>query len=269
MDASALASWPHVVRGALADGAVAWPIVHTDPCAFERWALSRDVGVAQLAAHGADLVLAYACAEGELAAMALFEKRFLSRLDLRGAVQLTRDEIQEVTQRLRVRLLVGAPGKIDLYRGHAPLRAWVRTCAVRVALKVKRNRLGLAKDTGAVIENLTPVDATPELLSVRAQHRELVQRTIEECFDALSERDKVLLRMRFLDDLSIDQIGVTHGVHRATVARWLQSIREGLLDNLCKRTAQSLRVDPSEVLSLVRLVRPELDVDLEQILGRP
>jgi RNA polymerase sigma-70 factor (ECF subfamily) len=56
-------------------------------------------------------------------------------------------------------------------------------------------------------------------------------------------------------------------VHRATVARWLASAREVVLERTMAQLGDDLRLDPAELVSLIRVVRSELDVSLQGLLA--
>ncbi|MEM1013744.1 MAG: transcriptional regulator, partial [Planctomycetota bacterium] len=58
-----------------------------------------------------------------------------------------------------------------------------------------------------------------------------------------------------------------HDVHRATAARWLVSARETLAKDTQRILRARLHVTQSEIESLHRLVRSDLDVSLCRILS--
>jgi RNA polymerase sigma-70 factor (ECF subfamily) len=61
--------------------------------------------------------------------------------------------------------------------------------------------------------------------------------------------------------------GVVYRVHRATVARWLAAIRSQVFECVCQKLSLKLRSSPSEVASLVRLVRSDIDVSIRRLLA--
>ena len=65
----------------------------------------------------------------------------------------------------------------------------------------------------------------------RVYKREL-QQAFREALASLTSKERNLLRYHYLENLSIDKIGLMYGVHRATAARWINAARE----NLCKQT---------------------------------
>ena len=83
----------------------------------------------------------------------------------------------------------------------------------------------------------------------------------------LTAREKTILRMHFLDSMNIDALGTVFQVHRATVARWLVSIRTHVLHDVRRRLSLDLGASSSEAQSLVRLLRSEVQVSIQRILG--
>jgi RNA polymerase sigma-70 factor (ECF subfamily) len=260
--------WEEAIRGALASGLRDCPGARLDEAGFKSWLADRNIGAEQLGQNGGDLALAYACSNHDRNAVAWLEATHLARLRPSLAlVALGEDDAQEVRQRLRLKLLVGPNPKIGLYYGHAPLTTWVRVCAAREALNLKRKPAGIGDDNVDLLERLTSFAPTPEALAVNSEHRELLRQTLQECFATLGPREKTLLRMRCLDDMSIDQIGAVFRVHRATIARWLVAVREQLQSAVYDQMSAQLETSHSEVVSLVRSLRIEIDVSLARLLG--
>src|SRR5438270_7708306 len=94
------------------------------------------------AEHQADIELARACASGDPGAIERFDAELASCVD-RAVRKIGGDRgaVDEVTQRLRERLLVGTPeraARITEYTGRGPLRAWLRVVATRELLDMRR-----------------------------------------------------------------------------------------------------------------------------------
>src|SRR5262249_39179513 len=84
---------------------------------------------------------------------------------------------------------------------------------------------------------------------------------------ALGDDQRLLLRQNVLDGLSIDRLAVFYRVHRATVARRLESARKALLDGTHRMLAARLQVRAEEVESILRLIASQLEVSLPDALG--
>src|SRR5262249_3536922 len=118
---------------ALAEARLAWPDFAVGDDAFVDHLADHCVGATDPVAavrglHAADMLLAVACAAGEIRAIAAFERDVLPEAaSALKRMKTARDLIGEVQQQLRDALFVGAPGRpplITRYGGRGPLRAW-------------------------------------------------------------------------------------------------------------------------------------------------
>ena len=76
------------------------------------------------------------------------------------------------------------------------------------------------------------------------------------------------MRYQLSEKLSIDQIGALYGVHRATAARWLERARQRVAELTEQLLADRLALPIDEVASVIRLVRSQVHVSIERLLGR-
>ena len=65
---------------------------------------------------------------------------------------------------------------------------------------------------------------------------------------------------------SLDAIARIYHVHRATVVRWLAAVRDDLESAVSARLWQDLGISPSEIRSLWKAVRSDVDVSLSRLL---
>ena len=83
----------------------------------------------------------------------------------------------------------------------------------------------------------------------------------------LLPRDRTLLRQHHLLGLGIGEIGTMYGVHRATAARWIERCTRVLLNATRRTLATHLRVDRTDVDSILRLVRSKLEISIRAALA--
>jgi RNA polymerase sigma-70 factor (ECF subfamily) len=236
-----------------------------------------DVPAPQLAAHvarlqlpetpHADLYLACAVASGDLAALAAFDSAilgsvgtFVSRID--ASAQFA-DEVRQV---LRDRLLVAradAPPRIADYAGRGPLGGWVRVSAVRIAIDLRREGHG---EVGLSSAPTLATDLSPDLQLVRAKYQADYEDALRAALATLDAKERNLLRMTIVDGLTVDRIGVAYQVHKATAARWIQAVRQKLLDAVYDRLGQRLRLTPDELDHVTALIQSQLQVSLTGLL---
>jgi len=246
-----------------------WPDIALTLDQFCVRAATLAVSPQALEARCQDLFLAFACAEREPHALHALEERYLSQIDSHvRRFALPNHLMDEVRQRLRVKLLVGASPGIARYAGHGPLLAFVRVAAVRVAVDTVTAagaELGASEDD--LLESYASFADDPEIGTIKNLYRDRFRAQLEESFAALSLSDKTLLRLHLVDRLDIDAIGAIYRSHRATVARRLVGIRAKLLADLRQRFALRWGVSSSEVRSLFRLLGNEIHLSARRVLN--
>jgi RNA polymerase sigma-70 factor, ECF subfamily len=254
------------VQEARRAGAEAWPGVSLGAAELASWVEQRGITLEALRDRGADLYLAAACARGDAVAVAAFDRAFLQPPGPMGRGKLPLEKVDELRQVLRVSLLAGPSPRIATFRGFGPLGAWVRVAAAREAAQMQGGERGTEYQDGVLVDALAQMGADPEFVASKLEHQAEFRQALGDCLRALGAREKTLLRMNFLDHMNIEEIGVIYRVHRATVARWLAAIRGQVFECVCQRLSLKLRSSPSEVASLVRLVRSEIDLSVARLL---
>lgn len=246
-----------------------WPDFGLDPHVFVRYLAERCTGAAlPPAAHAADLWLACACAQGAPAAVEQFQREYdplIARVAARrGAGQ---DLAADVRQELCERLLVadessGRRAKIGDYRGAGALRSWVASAAATTLLSLQRASHRRREHHESEAREMLLVRLDPELDYLKQRYSAQVHDSVIASIEALSPRDKALLRLHLGQRLSIDALGALYGVNRATAARWLATAREALRRGTVKDLRSRLQLEPRECDSLIALVNSQLDVSL-------
>jgi RNA polymerase sigma-70 factor (ECF subfamily) len=263
-----------VLRGLVEAARAEHPEVCVDELAFAAHlgaVTAPGAGAAELASlRAADLWLALGCAQGDPRALRVFDHQFLGALPrLVARLRLDRAAIDELGQVLRERLLVGAPQpRIATYAGTGPLEAWVAAAAVRTALNLRRQAAPAARAARDQESSLPAAGLDPELGYLKARYRRDFEQAFEEALISLPASDRGLLKLHYLDGLTLDQLARTRGVHRATAARWLAAAREALLGATRASLCARLRLSEREFDSLLGLVRSQLLPRLESYLAR-
>ncbi len=216
-----------------------------------------------------EIYLACACALRDAAAIAVFEKRYFGVITpVLSRLSLSKDQIADVTQTLRVRLFVGEAGELPRvvnYAGDGQLGGLVRVAAVRAGLNLLRDTGKLSVDD-AGFEDL-PISAdTPELSQLKAEHRAAFKAAFEEAIDALDKRDRSLLQLSIVKGHGIDRIAAIYAVHRATAARWLQTARANLTRAVHRSLGERLKVSTDKLGDLLPLVESRLELSLDRLL---
>ena len=239
------------------------------PLALEAFA-EAVAGIDLAHARTDDLYLAIACAKGEPAALAAFDRELTGVIE-RAVVAsgATPAETAELVQIVRVRLLApkpDAPPAIATFTARSTLASWVKVVATREAARLlAHDRREELADDDAIADHLS-AGSDPQLDHLKKVYREEFRAAFAAAVDALTDRDRLLLRQHVLDDLSIDQLAPLHGVHRATAARWVAAARRAVIEGTRKALIARLRIAAGELDSILRLIHSQLDVSLPAAL---
>lgn len=269
------ASIEQCLTSMLGTGRAAWSDLALSPDEFLRYLADRLPEKAQLpdaltGLNAAELHLACCCALGRPRAHIAFERYCFSALPAVLSRFSSSDEFHdEVRQALRERLFVARPGqraRIEDYSGRGSLVGWVRIAAIRLAIDVLRQRGKEPPSDEDALQTLT-IDPDPELRLLSERYRDEVKTAFRDSFAALSAAERNLLRLHHLDGLTIDELSALKRVHRSTIARRIARCCELLATNTHARLVERLGLPPSQVDSVMRLVRSQLELSLERWLG--
>lgn len=248
-------------------GREAWPTIALSRSRFEAFVSERGAGASLRRA--ADLYLACGLAARAPGALEAFEAHHMTAVaGLLRARGFRRDEVEDICQALRIRLLVGARPQIETYGGRGSLRRWLLIAALRDAVKLRRRSARLARGSDELLEELggsVALDVESMKQSYRAAFRSAFARAVAE----LSPRQRNLLRLHTVERLRLEEIGAVYGAHRATVARWLQRARDQLSRRTRAALAAELETPVSEIDSVLRLIASRLDASVERLLAAP
>ena len=260
--------------GAWLDGRRAWPAVSVDETLYRSYYTERASHSAGTASgsdlHGSDLYLACACAHGDPAALAAFHETLSPAVT--DKIRRMRSESvppDELLQMLYERLFVASPDaapRITEYTGHGALRTWVLVVASRMALNVATRANREVALTDAAIVQLVGASGDTEMAYLRSGYRAVLREAVEVSLQRLASRERTLLRLAFIDQLSVDALGRIYKVHRATVARWVVKAHTALAESVRRELLGRLNVEGEEYASIVRLAISQLDMTLERFL---
>ncbi|HVE82791.1 MAG TPA: sigma-70 family RNA polymerase sigma factor [Myxococcales bacterium] len=262
-----------VLSGFLADGRRGWPgvaLADDDFLAHLARLLNGDpASAAELPAlRGADLFLAGACARGDSKAIRALEEAYFGEVD--QAMARARPpgvQADDVKQLLREKLFVAREGevpKVAEYSGRGELRRWVRATVTRTVLNLASRGPKEAAVEDDVLSELPGGDLDPELEHLKQLYRAEFKAVFPEALATLAADERTLLRQRYVDGLTIDQLDSVYGQHRSTVARRLAKAETSLMRAVRERLMDKLKINQRELSSLVRLIRSQIEVSLKQ-----
>jgi RNA polymerase sigma-70 factor, ECF subfamily len=260
------------VQGAWEIARRGWPNIALDPRAFEAHLATclrgPDYAADLETLHAADLYLACACLRGDPAAHAALQRYHLSRIgEWIGHVDRSPAYADDIRQQVATILLVGTSvtgPKLVGYTGHGPLGAFVRVIATRTAQKRKKKKSERGHDEPDV--NLAAPDLDPELALLKRRFAKEFGEAFKAVLTSLEPDERGVLKLHYLDGLSIEQVAVAYKVSRATAARWLAKARERVVEETQKRLAKKLGRSAPNADSLLAIVKSDLHLSLSKFM---
>lgn len=266
--------WQNALTEACETASRAWPTLQLSMPEFAARIAevlpTQDPLAALRALAAGDLYLATACARGEDHAVSLCDTHFFPALTAPLARFRATLPMEEALQAVRFRLFVPANDrapKIAEYAGRGALAAWLRVVAVRTAISIVRGTVREIPVDDEFLGAHVGETEDPELAILKRRYREDFQTAVSEAMAELTSRDRTILRLQYLDKVSIDGLASLYSVHRATAARWVATIRESLRDRTRERLANKLAASEGDAASIMRLVQSQLDLSIRKLLA--
>jgi RNA polymerase sigma-70 factor (ECF subfamily) len=248
------------------EGTARWPEIEIDPELMARH-LGRLSPEREGPAGPSERFLVAACIAGVPAALVAFDRdliaqvpRFIARIDNSPAFGA------EVAQLVREKLLLAPFARLREYSGAGPLAGWVRIVASRTALELKRRGHAEARRNVDLAREVARVPAFSEWELLRDKYRESVEAALREALAGLPAQDRMVLRLYVIGRKNIAEIGKVFGVHRATVARWIQAAESRIFSETVARLEGSAGISKAECESIARGLVSRLDISLEKLL---
>lgn len=227
--------------------------------ARERW---PDIEVSDQNFDNPELYLALACGHGDAGALAVLEREYISTLPAAlHRICNGGSAVDEVLQAVREELLVArpsAPARILGYAGRGPLRSWLRSVAVRTAMRMNRVAPHEVLDEDAA----AGADADLELAFMKKTYGEAFQRAFRGALAGLPEDKRLLLKQRYRHQMTVEQLGAMHAVNAGTISRWVAAAREQLVGATRAAMMAELDVGGTDVESILRMIHSQIDVTL-------
>jgi RNA polymerase sigma-70 factor (ECF subfamily) len=254
------ASLEPLLTGGLDAARARWPEIRLADDRFLAHLADR-LGACELARLALpDLFLACACIEGDRAALAVLEHEVLGQIP-RWVRHVAGAATEDVQQELRQQLLVGPEPRLASYNGSTPLASWLRVIAVRRAIDHRRAKKP-EQDSGE-LEDLW-VGPDPELDAIKVHDALALRNLLHQALQALPPGARNLLRLHYLEGISLERLAIIERVHRATVARRIADARDQVLDSVREGLSRTLRLSPDEGDSLLRFVRSRIELSLRR-----
>jgi RNA polymerase sigma-70 factor, ECF subfamily len=220
--------------------------------------------------HAADLYLACGCTLGIPEAVRIFEATL--RTEISAALRhmhLQSSAVDEVCQMTREKLLVGEVGRaprIAEYTGRGTLRGWTRVVITRTALNALREHKREVPLEQALLDQRATDTCDPELSCLRDRFGVALDRALECAMRLLTANERVLLRQRFVDGLTTEQLARFHRKHRITMVRRLHGILRTLRARTEALLANEVGCGHSTAVSIVNMALSQAHLSIGRYL---
>jgi RNA polymerase sigma-70 factor, ECF subfamily len=222
-----------------------------------------------------DLQLVARAVRGEREALAEVDRRLLAAS---RAVLARWDrppiEIEELTQRLRERLLVKVGSKaprLSDYSGKGTLGKWMQAIAASMTVDAHRAsataEASKAEEEDAVLVAAAGAGADVELGD--AGTKRAFTQAFKAALTQISARDRTVMRLRYVEQSSLDAIGTLYKVHRTTVMRWLEDAHREVLAKTRQQLKHELGLKVRELDSLIQNVDLSFIERVSRLLRAP
>jgi RNA polymerase sigma-70 factor, ECF subfamily len=254
----------------VAEAAAAWPGVAVEPAELVAALADKLAGEEPpplAAAAAIEVHLAIACARGEPAAIAAFDRAYLEVVpQALAGMKLPAATVEDVRAAVRDKLLLAdgdRPPRILAYAGRGRLRGLVQVTATRTAI----DRIRMEEREAELPARELAASTDVALSLIKAQYRTAFADGFARAVAAAPRRDRNLLRLHFLGGVTLEQLAQMYGVHRATVVRWLAAAREAVLAATREHVAGALNAPPDELDEMFDLVRSRVELSVERLLA--
>ncbi len=259
-------AWIRLAKGA----ALALPGVSVDLEAFSVLLRQRaDESGGPEAINAADLLLAFATLKADPVATKELDRRLVRAV----RVAIARFEglhVEELQQQVRHRVLVGDGSggpRLAKYTGRGAIIAWLKAVATSLAIDESRRLRPERHANEDELVATASTEAGPETKLLNAQQKEHFNAAFKEALTTLTPQERTVMRMRYVDDLAVEDIGRAFAVHRTTALRWLERAQQQVMAATRKLLGKRLGMPSRDVDSLLRALQPSINERLSRLLA--
>jgi RNA polymerase sigma-70 factor (ECF subfamily) len=213
-----------------------------------------------------EIYLAAGCIGGSAEALRELERGYIARIpDVIAAKRIPADAVAALCQDVRRRLLVGEPPYLARAIGRGALAGLIAVMATRAATDwFRANAREQARRGEPSSEPRADDDVAARVFG--AHYRGELKAAFESAVAELDARERTLLRLHLVEQLTIDDVARDYHVHRATAARQIESAREHVASLTRRHIAKATGLRGSELEELGVLVASQLDLSLSRLL---
>lgn len=227
-----------------------------------------------------ELFLTTACSLGDGTAWEIFLARYRSLIE--KAARCTAENAtaaQDLAGTLLSELFLPAPSeddtaasKISQYHGIGSLEGWLRVVIARRAIdNIRSSKKQVPLEE---LEASPAMPASPDCANALVEAREsrkaadLFANAFQEAWGQLSSQEKLALKLYYLEDVNLKEIGKLIGAHESTASRLLEKVKMQLRKNVEKVLRVKYKVKPNEVFSLIENGQSNAEMDFGKLLAK-
>ena len=219
--------------------------------------------------HASDLFVAFACLSRDESAWKELDRSFLAKVpDYVRAIDPSPAFADEVRQRLSEKLagMATATPKLASYSGRGPLAAWLRVGAIREAQSMVRARRHSAEPDSL---RLASEGLDPEVVLLKRDGTAAFRKAFDDVIASLPDDERSVLKLHYLDGLTLDEVARAFRTSRATAARLVLQARERIATRFERRLRELHGKNAPNMESLLALVESQLGSSMARCFGEP
>jgi RNA polymerase sigma-70 factor (ECF subfamily) len=181
--------------------------------------------------HGNDLYLAFACAQHSPVAWDRFTSIYRKYIhDLTAFVCPVKSMVYELAETILTDLFLpdrSGYSRIASYDGRSSLATWLRAVVChRVINERERKSNGMTQLNEDIFEKADERALVSMEMALRSsRYQVLIKDSLERACNELTDRERLMLLLRYDNGLQLGQIGCLFGLHQSTITRQLERVQ--------------------------------------------
>jgi RNA polymerase sigma-70 factor, ECF subfamily len=181
--------------------------------------------------HGNDLYLTLACAQHSSVAWDRFTNIYRKYIhDLTAFVCPVKSMVYELAETILTDLFFpdrSGYSRIASYDGRSPLATWLRAIICHRAINEReRKSNGMTQLNDDIFEKADErALLSLEMVLRSSRYQALIKDSLEKACNELTDRERLMLLLRYDNGLQLGQIGSLFGLHQATITRQLERLQ--------------------------------------------
>ena len=145
--------------------------------------------------------------------------------------------------------------------------AFIGISAQRIALRSLRREDAGARVAARAAAERDRISTDTELTYMKRRYWATFEACIGEALAALDDHSRMILRLYFVDGVSLERLGAVYGVAASTISRRLVKARARVSHGTRQRLSVRLHLTPDEAESLWNMMASQLDLSISRLFG--